>query len=89
MPTVAVTLASAGTLVPPCEATNFIAPMKQADQPAALSHLARLRIAFVPAEVFCSLAQTFDKLTLREGPIGFFGIDLGVVQNTELDRVQS
>ena len=30
MPTVAVTVASAGTLGPPCEATNFIAPMKQA-----------------------------------------------------------
>src|ERR1700733_14432066 len=30
MPTVEVTVASAGTFGPPCEATNFIAPMKQA-----------------------------------------------------------
>src|SRR5262249_33465090 len=30
MPTVEVTEASAGTFGPPCEATNFIAPMKQA-----------------------------------------------------------
>src|SRR6516164_9815804 len=29
MPTVEVTEASAGTLGPPCEDTNFIAPMKQ------------------------------------------------------------
>src|SRR6185295_14096718 len=35
MPTVEVTEASAGTFGPPCEATNFIAPMKQAAYPAA------------------------------------------------------
>ena len=32
MPTVVVTLVSFGTLAgPPCEATNFMAPMKQAE----------------------------------------------------------
>jgi hypothetical protein len=34
-------------------------------------------------------AQAFDELALRERPLGLFRIDLGVVEDAELDRIHA
>ena len=46
-------------------------------------------IALAPAEAFGARAQAFDEMALRERLLGLLGIDLRVVENAELDRVQA
>src|SRR5450755_3141720 len=68
MPTVEVTDASAGTFGPPCEATNFIAPMKQAAYPAAKSCSGLLPAPPPPPSSFGVASLTFNvpsRFTLR------------------------
>ncbi len=45
--------------------------------------------ALAPAEAIRADAQALGEATLRERPLGPFGIDLGVVEDAELDRVES
>ena len=60
-----------------------------ADQPAPVARPARLRAALAPAEALRADAQALDEAALREWPCGLLGIDLGVVADAELDRVQT
>lgn len=59
------------------------------DQEASVPHLAGLGIALVPAEALCAEPQAFDELPLRKAALRLFRIDLCVVKNAELDRIEA
>ncbi len=58
-----------------------------ADQPAAFTTGARLRLALIPAEFLRADLQAFDQLALGERPLGFHRVDLSVVSDAEQHRV--
>ncbi len=60
-----------------------------ADQPAPVADLAGLGRTLVPAEAPGADAKALDQLALGEGARGVSGIDLGIVEDAELDRVHS
>ncbi len=60
-----------------------------ADQPAPLPATGRRGRSFRPAEVIGTLAQAFHQLALRKGPLWLFGIDLGVIEDAEFDRIDA
>jgi hypothetical protein len=60
-----------------------------ADKPLPVAGLAGRWIALVPAEAFCAEPQAFDQSTLREGPLRVLGIDLSIVDDPKLDRVDA
>ena len=59
-----------------------------ADQPAPIARLARQRVALAPAEAIGADAQAFGEMALREWPLRMFGIDLGIVEDAKLDRIE-
>ena len=60
----------------------------QADEPAAVAHLAGLRIATIPAELLRAGAQAFDQLARGVHPRRLFRILLRVVEDAEFDRIE-
>ena len=63
--------------------------MPDADQPAPVARFAGLGTALVPAKPLGADLHALDQLALRIGPVGMFGIDLGVVELAEFDGIEA
>ncbi len=60
-----------------------------AHQPAAVADLPRRGIALLPAKVLSTGTQALHQLAAGEGTIRIGGVDLGIVQNAELHRIDA
>ncbi len=60
-----------------------------ADEPAPVARRAGFRLAAVPAEFLGAEFEALVEAALRKAPLGFFGIDLRVVEHAERDRIEA